>query len=98
MELSIQSGDAAQGQVVGHGIAARGGGIGRGGRTSFQFSVFRKTAREDARPTDAKAEGGKRKAEIVGGGGGNGVSQVSPARLIGENRRSGGARNGGPAS
>jgi ATP-dependent helicase/nuclease subunit A len=36
MELSIHRSDAAQGQIVGHGSAARGGGIGRGSGTGFR--------------------------------------------------------------
>ena len=57
--IRIRRGDAAQGQVVGHGIAARGGGIGRRGGTGFQFSVFSKTAARMLAPRKS----GKRKAE-----------------------------------
>ena len=60
MGISVRRGDAAQSQVVGHGIAARGGGIGRGGGADFQLSVFGKTAREDAR-----RKAGNPKSEIV---------------------------------
>ena len=63
---------------------------------SFQFSAKR-PARTLAPPTQKRtADSGKRK--LIGGGSGNGASQVSPARRAGKNRRSGGARNGGPAA
>ncbi len=63
----------------------------RGSGTNFQLSVFSKTARKDARPTGAKAESGKRKAEIVGGGNGNGASEVSTARCAGKHEQHRGA-------